>query len=108
MNKSDVMSPYIGNFVPDPPIVYTYELAQNYPNPFSGITTIRFTLPNPGNVELSIFDSLGRRIVELANRTFTEGPHEIVFDASTLPAGIYLYQLISDGQTESRKLIVLK
>ena len=100
-------------------------LHQNYPNPFNPSTKIKFTIPtsplNPspyqgeGNRErlitLKVYDVLGSEIATLVNEeSATGGPaiYEIEFDASSLPSGIYFYQLRTGNFIDTKKMILLK
>jgi hypothetical protein len=71
----------------------TFALAQNFPNPFNPTTTIRYTLPFEGNVSLTVFDVMGRRIADLATGRQIAGTHETRFIASGLASGTYFYRL---------------
>ncbi len=70
-----------------------YVLEGNYPNPFNLTTTIRFGLPEPAQVKLTVYDVLGRRVRVLVDAMRAAGMHEMIFDAGGLPSGIYLYHL---------------
>src|SRR5690606_10887860 len=70
-----------------------YELMQNYPNPFNPQTTISFTIPQSGLVTLKVFDILGNEIRTIINEFKNAGTYEIIFDASGLASGFYIYQL---------------
>jgi phosphatidylserine/phosphatidylglycerophosphate/cardiolipin synthase-like enzyme len=85
-------------------------LSQNYPNPFNPTTNIRFQLNSGQNVTLDVFDIMGRRVATLAeNRGFSPGEHTLMFDASNLSSGMYIYQLrLDSGQTLSRKMMLVK
>ena len=85
-------------------------LSQNYPNPFNPTTNIRFQLNSGQNVTLDVFDVMGRRVATLAeNRGFSPGEHTLMFDASNLSSGMYIYQLrLDSGQTLSRKMMLVK
>lgn len=83
-------------------------LEQNYPNPFNPATIIRFELHEHGFVELTVHDTLGRRVAELVRGEISAGIHSVEFDASQIPSGVYIYSL-RDGYTSiSKKLLVLK
>jgi len=84
-------------------------LEQNYPNPFNPSTTIAFSLPETGPVQILIYDMLGREVVgSLLNRTMSAGRHQISFDASTLSSGIYLYQIQAGTFQQTRKMTLIK
>lgn len=81
-------------------------LLENYPNPVNDITDIKFFVNEKTNVELIVFDNSGRRVKTLINKTLTKGNHNILFDASNLSSGVYLYQLRTVNKTMTRKMIV--
>jgi hypothetical protein len=85
-----------------------FELSQNYPNPFNPVTTIRFTLPQPGNVKLILFNILGEQVAELVNEFKDAGVHTINLNASELNSGLYIYKIESNGFVQSRKMMLLK
>jgi len=68
-------------------------LETNYPNPFNPNTTIGFSLPESAQVRLVVYDVLGRQVRMLFDGTREAGAHEVVFDASDLSSGAYLYLL---------------
>ncbi len=83
-------------------------LSQNYPNPFNPSTTIRFTTTRRGAVSLKIYDLLGRTVATIHQGMLDAGEHTVQFDASALRSGVYVYRLITEGQTLSRRMVVLK
>ncbi|GBD91299.1 hypothetical protein BMS3Abin04_02025 [bacterium BMS3Abin04] len=85
-----------------------FEVFQNYPNPFNPTTTIRFFLPEDGNVKLTVYNMLGQRVKKLLNKKMLAGKYEIPFNGSNLASGIYLYTLKTDKKTEVRKMVLLK
>ena len=85
-----------------------YTLYQNYPNPFNPLTTIKYDLPNAGDVSLIIYDILGRKVNELVNTKQEAGRYEIQFNASSLASGVYIYQLIAEKYISAKKMILLK
>jgi hypothetical protein len=85
-----------------------YVLKQNYPNPFNPSTTIEFSLPGRANVQLNVYNILGRKIAQLANGNYEAGNYSIVFDAKNLPSGVYFYQLKTDNFNEVKKMQLVK
>lgn len=77
----------------------------NYPNPFSGMTTIQFQTSANDWVSLDVFDQTGKKISTLINKKLTSGTHQIDFNGSSLPAGIYFYQLRVGNNSTTRKMI---
>jgi len=84
------------------------ELSQNYPNPFNPTTTIRYELPATSRVSLRVFDLLGRQVAELVNGTKRAGAYSVTWNAASLPSGVYVYRLTTDGSASTRKLLLLK
>jgi hypothetical protein len=70
-----------------------FALDQNYPNPFNPTTTIRFTLSEPGLVELKVYDLQGREVKTIISETMIVGTHQVIFNASDMASGVYYYTL---------------
>lgn len=85
-----------------------YELCQNYPNPFNPETRIDFRLDQKAHVKLTVFDINGRQVRQLVNQVLGIGKQSLVFDANGLPGGIYTYCLEVDGQSQVRKMVLVK
>lgn len=85
-----------------------FALHQNYPNPFNPTTHIAFDLPARSFVSLDVYDLLGRRVATLAEGIMESGRHELDWDASGHPSGMYLYRLKTDGATQTKKMILMK
>lgn len=90
-----------------PPAIFSLE--QNYPNPFNPSTSIQYTLASKQFVTLKIFNSLGEEVETLVNEYQEAGVHSKLYILnSTLPSGIYLYQLKAGEFVQTRKMILLK
>ncbi len=85
-----------------------FALEQNYPNPFNPVTTIAFAIPQSVHVNLVVFDALGREVGVLVNGSMEAGRHQVRFDASSLPSGIYLYRITAGSNTRVAKMVLLK
>jgi len=85
-----------------------YSLSQNYPNPFNPTTSISFALPVAGNVELKVYDMLGKEVASLVSGSYTAGTHSVPFDASALASGVYVYKLSAGDFTDSKKMVLIK
>ena len=85
-----------------------YALEGNYPNPFNPSTTIRFGLPESAQVRLAVYDVLGRQVRVLLDGVREAGTHEVVFDASDLPSGTYLYRLETPQGSFGRTMLLAK
>ncbi len=70
--------------------------AQNYPNPFSISTTIRYSLPQAMRIRLRVFDVLGRAVATLVDEQQEGGIYEVPFEAGDLPGGVYFYRIEMD------------
>ncbi|MCX8105706.1 MAG: T9SS type A sorting domain-containing protein [Ignavibacterium album] len=87
----------------------TFDLAQNYPNPFNPTTTIRYSIANAVNVSLVIYNTLGEEVMTLVNNQFTEpGVYNVVFDASNLASGTYIYRLTAGDFVMTKKMVLTK
>ncbi len=96
------------NDEPKEQVPQSYSLEQNYPNPFNPNTTIRFSIPEPGIVQIKVFDLLGKEIKTLLNEYKQTGSYEVDFEAGDLPGGIYLYRMKSSGYLVTKKMLLLK
>ena len=83
-------------------------LNQNYPNPFNPSTTIKFTLPKSGFVELKVYNILGKEVATLVSNTLNQGNHIYHFDGSYLASGVYYYQLLAGEYREVKKMILFR
>ncbi len=84
------------------------ELDQNYPNPFNPVTTIHYTLPEHGHVQLEVYNVTGQRVATLVNVSQSQGTHTAVFDGSGLSSGVYMYRITVNGQALTRKMLLVK
>ena len=121
-NKATALNFYdlkvdLGNPITIPPITSVeeveglpieYALNQNYPNPFNPTTTIEFALPKSGEVNLVVYDILGRVVKELVSGVFEAGNHKVNFNATNLASGIYFYKLKAGDFVSVKKLTLLK
>jgi len=81
------------------------KLYQNYPNPFNPITTIRFDIKENENGRLTIFNLKGQII---ASERFNAGQHSYQWDGAGSGTGLYFYQLKTDSETITRKMVMMK
>jgi hypothetical protein len=86
----------------------SYSLEQNHPNPFNPSTSIRYEIPKNGFVKLVIFDMLGREVETLVNEKQNAGTYEATFNASQYPSGVYFYRLMTDGFSDTKKMLLIK
>ena len=83
-------------------------VSQNYPNPFSAVTNIQFTLERPDQVSIKVFDVRGTLITVLADDNYTQGVHTIQWDASAMPAGYYFYTLQTKTGVITKKALIIR
>lgn len=90
-----------------------FELTQNYPNPFNPSTTINYSLPESGNVDISVFNVLGQKITTLHSGYESAGQHRLVWNAknesgSELSSGIYITRVSYGGKSKSIKMMLMR
>jgi len=90
-----------------------FSLYQNYPNPFNPVTRINYDIAKQGNVELSIFDITGRKIISLINEKKDAGSYSVFWNGKNdfgeiLPGGMYIYRIESDSFSSTKKLLFIK
>lgn len=93
----------ISNEIPN-----NYLFSQNYPNPFNPMTKIKFSIPKSSNVNVTVFDVLGRHIATLVNEKLKAGTYETQWNAINIPGGAYFYRIEADDFTETKKIILVK
>ena len=86
----------------------SFELGNNYPNPFNPSTTVPFTLAQRAHVRLKVFDMLGRHCATLVDRELPAGKHFARFYVDDLPSGSYVYELDTGAFRESKKLVIAR
>ena len=83
-------------------------LSANYPNPFNPETTIRYALPQAGEVRLVVYDLLGHEVAILVEGSKPAGDHTVRFRAGNLASGLYVYRLQAQDKTIVRTMILVK
>ena len=85
-----------------------FALEQNYPNPFNPSTTINYSIPEAGNVEMKVYDILGNEVVTLVNEPKAPGNYSAEFNATSLASGMYIYTLRTNSFVETKKMMLMK
>ncbi len=85
-----------------------FELQQNYPNPFNPSTVIKFTVPYATIITLKVYNTSGKEITTLLNKSFQQGSHEVEFNSEGLASGVYYYTLAGDNFSDTKKMILIK
>ena len=88
-------------------------LEQNYPNPFNPTTEIRFTLSDPGQVTLQVYDILGRKVATLVDGQLGAAAHTVTWNGrddagQSVASGTYLYRLDTSGFSQTRTMTLIK
>jgi len=92
----------------DAAILGAYSMNQNYPNPFNPTSVLSYKLQVASIVNLSVYDISGRKVAELVNGWRDEGVHEVTFDGSGLPSGVYVYRMEANNFIASGKMVLVK
>lgn len=85
-----------------------FALAEAYPNPFNPSTTISYSVPETQDATLSVFNTAGQLVQTLVSGMVERGEHKVVFDASSLSSGVYVYTLQTANQTAMKKMVLVK
>ena len=88
--------------------VTDFSLSQNYPNPFNPSTKILFGLPKTANVQIKVYDISGQKVETVFNGVRPAGYHIVEFDGKNYSSGLYFYQIVTDGYTAVKKMILIK
>jgi hypothetical protein len=84
------------------------ELLAPYPNPARDGATLRYALPAAADVELAVYDVLGRRVAMLADEARSAGRVERRLDTRRLPSGVYFVRLVAGGEVRTQRLTVVR
>lgn len=89
-----------------------FSVLQNYPNPFNPLTAIRYQLPEPSKVYLTIFNFLGQKVTTLINQVQDAGYYSVNWDGTGFSSGIYFYKIeATSDQTkflDVKKMLLIK
>ncbi|MFC1729198.1 FlgD immunoglobulin-like domain containing protein [candidate division KSB1 bacterium] len=85
----------------------------NYPNPFNPVTSINFSIKEPVNVSIKVYNLLGQEVKTLVNREMPAGAHRVLWDGTnnfgiSVAGGIYIYRMVAGQSVISKKMILLK
>lgn len=89
-------------------VINEFKLYQNYPNPFNPNTTIEYSIPEDGFVQLIIYDVLGSEIKKIVSDYCYSGHYKINFDAGNLVSGVYLYRIKYKDMIYSNRMVLIK
>ncbi len=92
----------------DKSVPKSFDIIKNYPNPFNNSTIIAYSIANEGNVNISVYDLLGRKIKKIIDEKKEKGSYKIRFNADDLTSGIYFLMLKTNSKILTHKIILLK
>ncbi len=93
----------------EPSLPTAYALEQNYPNPFNPETVIGYSVAgNGGWVKLTVHDLLGREVAVLVDEEKPAGVFTAVWNAVTVPSGVYFYTLKAGPFVQTRRMVLIK
>lgn len=85
-----------------------FNIHENYPNPFSLTTEIRYDVSMAVNVRINVYDITGSHVQTLVNEEKSPGNYTVTFDASNLFSGLYLYQIVAGNFVQTRQMMLIK
>ena len=85
-----------------------FDLKANYPNPFNPTTTIEYSIGAAGPVKLMVYDLLGREMVRLVDDYKSIGTYKAVWNAASMPSGVYFYRIEAGDFVKTQKMILMK
>lgn len=92
-----------GNVLPS-----SFELSQNFPNPFNPKTMIQYSIPNSSRVRLGVYDIFGKEVANLVDQHQEPGNYRAEFDATNLASGVYFYRLQAGQFSQMKKLLLVR
>jgi hypothetical protein len=94
--------------VEDVNIPLSFNISQNFPNPFNPVTKINYELPKDTKVKLVIYDILGREIKTLVNEIKQSGKYTVEFNGSNLASGVYFYRIQAGDYIAVKRMVLVK
>jgi hypothetical protein len=88
------------------PLVFALE--QNYPNPFNPSTRITYAINTTGSVSLVVYNALGQAVATLVEEKQPAGRYTVEWIANDTPSGVYFCRLTAEGQTATRKMLLVR
>lgn len=86
----------------------SFELQQNFPNPFNPSTTIKYNIPQTSFVSIKVYDLIGKEIATIVNEVKQSGIHQVSFNGENLSSGVYFYKMSAGEHTVVKKMNLLK
>ena len=113
MNRDDLLieAHELASIIDDPNLrLFDASVVLNpaYPNPFNPQTTISFSIPDDNSIKLSVYDSMGRVVTDIASGLYQAGYYEFEWDAAEFSSGIYFVKMDINGSIHMQKIMLLK
>ncbi|MFC1490109.1 T9SS type A sorting domain-containing protein [Candidatus Latescibacterota bacterium] len=86
----------------------TIALSQNYPNPFNAQTSVNYSMKESGPITLEVYNLLGQKVLTIDRGYEEAGDHSMIINPEGLSSGIYLYRIIGQKVSETRKLLLIR
>ncbi|HTR82738.1 MAG TPA: T9SS type A sorting domain-containing protein [Bacteroidota bacterium] len=86
----------------------SFNLAQNFPNPFNPSTQIQFAVPRAGAVSLKVYDVLGREVATLVDQELAASSYSVTWNAGNAASGVYFYRLVAGSYSETKRMVLMK
>lgn len=94
---------------PEPPdIPAGLTLKNNYPNPFSDETTITFSIGQPGNVRITIWDTAGKMVQKISDKFYEAQTHSEIWDATNFSSGVYFCRISYESQSMVQRMVLIR
>ena len=93
---------------PDNNLPTAFALYDARPNPFNSVTTLKYDISEPSNVNLSVFDVSGRLVETLCSADMSPGSYSISWDAGSLSTGVYIVRMETDRTVHTRKVTLVR
>lgn len=90
------------------PEIVSEFVIRNYPNPFHSHTIVEFNLPVGQQLHIDVYNAVGQHVRALSHGVFMSGTHQVDFDASQLPSGVYLVRVVGDDFRATHRMVLLK
>jgi hypothetical protein len=95
------------------PVITSFNLYDNFPNPFNPSTTIQFELPRFSQVNLSVYDINGKLVKNLLKGQYQAGNYSVRWNGTAssgenVASGVYVYHLQAEGQQMSKKMVLVR
>jgi len=108
MRPGNGLNPVVLNGENDNAIIPGLNIVSAYPNPFNPVTNIEYSLSSPSNVQVVIYDIMGRQVDMIDAGNKSNGTHSITWNAENKSSGLYYIQIISGEDIKTQKVMLLK